>query len=146
MRKCLYAAINKLTPIFQGKQQQLAAKQQADATAAIVAATVKAVAPSVPQPIPASTPVVPNGYGATPQVRYTGGPINYGVPSNDPVYNPPYIPPSQPYRKLRRSRRLDLRQLVAAFAFGRVSCNDGSCHGVRCAAAAGSGKETPHAA
>jgi hypothetical protein len=90
MRKCLYAAINKLTPIYQGKQQQVAAAAQQAQVKAAVAQAVAAVAPAVPAPIPTTSPVPIAA--SQPAPSYAGGAaINYGSPSTDPSLNPPPI-------------------------------------------------------
>lgn len=106
MRKCFYAAVNKLTPIYQGKMAQLQDKKQQDQIA-MVAKLTAAVAPAAqPSPVntgPTPTFATPLPPPPPPQPVYKptqalfpggGGAINWGTPATDPDLQPP--PPPAP--------------------------------------------------
>jgi len=100
MRKCFYAAVNKLTPIYQGKIAELQQKQQQTQIAALAKLT-GAVAPSV-QPSPVNTPPAAPLALSPQQITYKptqslfpggGGAINWGTPATDADLQP-YQPPA----------------------------------------------------
>lgn len=94
MRKCFYAAINKLKPILEGKMQQLQAASQKGTIDAAIQRAVAAVAPAaLPSPInaPPAAPLAPQQLVYKPtQALFPGGggAINWGTPATDSDLQP----------------------------------------------------------